>query len=371
MSHRTCFAHNHLTPEEFGVYEYARRVSHDSGVFYFDGRGVASQFSSTGKNSIYRIVNGLVAKGWFIVHKERGRNALGVWDASQYVLVSHDDWVKSHPGHCGQPVPKSGQAPVPNPGQVPVPVSEATSPDFETDQSRNREQPVPKLGHKSVKRNMKRKESEEKSVPPSAMAPARNQPFTLSDPSGGNPPQDWRKRLVEIITTVAHEEAIRQDRPVPMFSKKSTEELCDSVETLRPLSPGEIRHAVRQVIGTCDEFMMRNFGKHLATNLAALIRAARSEAEREEAEEEREVAKVTARFISELTARYGKPSTEPDTFDRPAPTWHVGGLNVVIEGGEVVVLKQNEPCRLFGPTQLGDLIRVLDEAQKTISKNAA
>jgi hypothetical protein len=31
------FANFYLTPEEYGLWEYAKTISHNSGVFYFDG----------------------------------------------------------------------------------------------------------------------------------------------------------------------------------------------------------------------------------------------------------------------------------------------------------------------------------------------
>ena len=40
----SCFAHYHMTIDEYGLWTHAREVSHDSGVFYFDGRKIAARF---------------------------------------------------------------------------------------------------------------------------------------------------------------------------------------------------------------------------------------------------------------------------------------------------------------------------------------
>jgi hypothetical protein len=60
-----CYERQHMTLEEYGLWAYASTVSHQSGVFYMDARGIAKRFSDTGKDAIYRVARRLEEKGWF------------------------------------------------------------------------------------------------------------------------------------------------------------------------------------------------------------------------------------------------------------------------------------------------------------------
>jgi hypothetical protein len=59
---KACFAHHHLTMEEYGLWTHARQLAHDSGIFYFDGRKIAQRFGETGKNAAYRVGKNLIRK---------------------------------------------------------------------------------------------------------------------------------------------------------------------------------------------------------------------------------------------------------------------------------------------------------------------
>jgi hypothetical protein len=141
-----CFANYHMTPEEFGVWDVLRSVSHSTGMLYFDGRTIAGYFAGTGKNTIYRIVKSLVKNGWLFVQTKGRSTRNGVFIPTQYQVLSHDEWAEINPGECieGGPQdarPRIGNGPVPEPEneKAPVPVPGL-------DQSQNREHPVPEPG---------------------------------------------------------------------------------------------------------------------------------------------------------------------------------------------------------------------------------
>jgi hypothetical protein len=181
---RFCFAHNHMTPKEFGVYQYALAVSHTSGKFFFDGRGTASQFAGTKKDAVYPIASRLEKMGWFVVLKASERNELGMWTPTEYQVLNHEDWQKTHGGQCRKPVAEPRQAPVGKLRQAPVAESQLTCLDSSTDVSANSNSRVAEPRHKYVKRIQKREESERKDcaapVPESGQAQPANQSLSPS-----------------------------------------------------------------------------------------------------------------------------------------------------------------------------------------------
>jgi hypothetical protein len=136
---KTCFAHHHLTVEEYGLWTHARQLAHESGILYFDGRKIAKRFIETGKNTIYRIGHNLIRKGWLVIVREPKRLKNGMFSPGQYRPVSHDEWVAKHPGAC----PGIGTG------------EDDTSPEIGNDLSRNQERPVLESGHNIKGLNLK------------------------------------------------------------------------------------------------------------------------------------------------------------------------------------------------------------------------
>ena len=138
-----CFANLHLTMEEYALWDVLRSLSHSTGTVYFDGETVATYFARTGKNTIYRIVKSLVKKGWLFV-QTKGRNTRnGLYMATQYQVLSHEEWAEANPGECivtepRDSIPESGNGSVPEPEIDDEPVPEPG-----TVHSQNREQPIP------------------------------------------------------------------------------------------------------------------------------------------------------------------------------------------------------------------------------------
>src|ERR1700730_6799568 len=99
-THTHCFANRHMTPEEYGVWDVCRSVSHKTGTLYFDGRTIAGYFAVTGKDVIYRIVKSLVKMGWFVV-QVAGRNSRnGLYMPTQYQVLSPEQWAEDYPHEC-------------------------------------------------------------------------------------------------------------------------------------------------------------------------------------------------------------------------------------------------------------------------------
>ncbi|HET9406046.1 MAG TPA: hypothetical protein VFO39_02300 [Candidatus Sulfotelmatobacter sp.] len=125
-----CFANLHLTPEEFGLWEYLRSISYSTGVAYLSGRRIASDFVDTNKNAVYRIIDRLFEKGWLEEFSAFYRTKSGVYVPRSATVLTHESWVLKHGTADCRPVPKSGQV-----GPVPV-----------RGLSRNQGTPVPNLG---------------------------------------------------------------------------------------------------------------------------------------------------------------------------------------------------------------------------------
>lgn len=142
-----CFANCHMTPEEFGLWNYCRAVSYESKIVYLSGREVAKAFSGISKNVIYRIADQLVAKGWLRQLAPYSRNPkTGTLIPKTVYALDHSEWVAQYSATDCRPLP----VPVPIAGQdttTPVPIAGRTCPDLNascpgtgTDLSRNQEQ---------------------------------------------------------------------------------------------------------------------------------------------------------------------------------------------------------------------------------------
>jgi hypothetical protein len=137
----TCYERQHMTPAEYGLWEYARTVSHASGVFYLDCRKTQAEFSGTSKSTIYRLAGSLQQKGFFVLLREPQRTARGTKTAKEYRPLSHEEWAAQHPNVT---CPARGTSHVPETGQV------ATCPKIEGSLSQNRVSPVPPVGRSLV-----------------------------------------------------------------------------------------------------------------------------------------------------------------------------------------------------------------------------
>lgn len=131
-SKQPCFAHDHMTCAEYGLWNLGRELSNRTNVLYFDGRNMAKRFRrSGGKNTMYRLMHSLIASGWFVVLEPRKRKSNGQWSAHKLRALAHDEWCKTHPKECKTDAENDEQ---------PVPILNSACPEIE-------ELPVPKTGH--------------------------------------------------------------------------------------------------------------------------------------------------------------------------------------------------------------------------------
>ena len=82
------------------LWNLCRSLSRETGVLYFDGEQFATYFEDTGRYKIYQAVRALTEKGWFKLLVPRTRTKTGVWAASQYKVLSAEEWAGQHPHLC-------------------------------------------------------------------------------------------------------------------------------------------------------------------------------------------------------------------------------------------------------------------------------
>ena len=147
-----CYAHNHLTMNEYALWDVARSLSYGDGVLYFNGRNIAARFKGADKSTMYRLAKSLLDQGWFVVLKDTTRRRDGTWSPRQYRVLSHAEWAAAHPTACdglhlssddedSEPVPTQDK-PVPDhvlDASQPVPIRTSPVP--------IRDQPVPQDRH--------------------------------------------------------------------------------------------------------------------------------------------------------------------------------------------------------------------------------
>ena len=99
-----CFAHQHLTPPEYGLYVLLRELSSKNGYrYHFDDRTLAKRFASergTSRHSINRLRRSLVDKGFIRWDSDLKRGADGKYDSRVGYILSHKEWAAVNPGKC-------------------------------------------------------------------------------------------------------------------------------------------------------------------------------------------------------------------------------------------------------------------------------
>jgi hypothetical protein len=147
-----CFDHRHMSGLDFAIYILCSRLAHKTGIVYFDGRAIARSFEMMSKTTVYSHIKRLIAKGFLKVVQQPGYRKNGTYSPYYFTVLSHDEWVKEHPGQC--PVPVEAQ-PVPVAGLVSSPVRPESQPvPVEAQPVRPESQPVPVAGHKLIESNL-------------------------------------------------------------------------------------------------------------------------------------------------------------------------------------------------------------------------
>jgi hypothetical protein len=199
-------------------HSYAFAVSRTSGVFYSDDRRVAEDFGVS-PTTIFSLRTWLEDQGWLVpIDKktERQRNRVtGHWLPFRYRVLSHAEWVATHPGKCRflksdtqPPVPDSVAGPATESvagDQAPVTDSGAASYSFA-------QSPVTDSGTKIVDSRLYREK--EKKEQTSAAQPAAPEVPDISFPDWW-PVEQWneflkyRKARKKLLTPYAQQLAIK------------------------------------------------------------------------------------------------------------------------------------------------------------------
>ena len=95
-----CYIHEHLTPEEFAVWDLAKRVSSRSGTFNMSMRAIAGHFEDFSKDRANRAFHGLVKRGFFDILLAGQRDSLGYRLPDVIRVVTHEQLQERHPDRC-------------------------------------------------------------------------------------------------------------------------------------------------------------------------------------------------------------------------------------------------------------------------------
>jgi archaellum biogenesis ATPase FlaH len=95
-----CFAHNHMTCREYGLYTRICELQSKWGFVYFDGHDIADTFQHTARRTIYKDCTALLNAGWFEVQGIRNRKKDGSYESRKIRALKHKEWSAKHPDGC-------------------------------------------------------------------------------------------------------------------------------------------------------------------------------------------------------------------------------------------------------------------------------
>jgi hypothetical protein len=277
-----CFAHYHMTIDEYGLWTHARELSHESKVFYFDGRKIAARFSGTGKDRPYRIGKRLVRKGWFSVLRAPKRLKNGMFAPGKYYPLSHDEWINKNGTDFCFACPQSATG------------GDSTSPQIANHQSSNCERPVAKRGHnlKGLSLNRNKNENSVRSQAPTNHGQG------------------------EALLT---ELAILGDDPLAAFDDMQGRAV---INLLEDHTAEEIKAAFREVWDSADEFGRKHFARTFsakAPQIIAIHRSRREEALKTQEKVRRAIEREQATAAAEIAARLAAAAAEQDLVEATLP----------------------------------------------------
>src|SRR5262245_32282628 len=103
-----CYAHYHMTAQQYGFLDVCRALAHETGILYFNGPGIAARFQGMHKSTAYNLADSLLELGFFKLVKESHRRRDGTFSPKQYRVLSHDEWAAEHPNKCESPFHSAG-----------------------------------------------------------------------------------------------------------------------------------------------------------------------------------------------------------------------------------------------------------------------
>lgn len=104
MAKQLCFAHNHLTFAEYGLYVHLRELSSKNDYIYqFDDRSIAARFAperGVSKDSCNRLRNALAEKGFIEWTQPLRRDSYGHFLPRLGRILSHGEHALKYPDSC-------------------------------------------------------------------------------------------------------------------------------------------------------------------------------------------------------------------------------------------------------------------------------
>jgi hypothetical protein len=288
---------------------------------------VAEYFSRTTKDTIYRITKQLVNKGWFIVRNKGGHRKNGTFESTQYMVVSHTDWVQTHNGQC-RVTGESSSLKTGDQSRNP----DRTSPENTTgpveisrlDQSRNPEQPVEisrttSLGiqtYSSKDMLIERNTERENSDTVAEKAPATEPKASLSPTSPSSKPSGQRKSTRTDLIELAGWFQTKTKR-APFFEDVAKALGNYSVETIKAEFLEFIKDLEGQDLYYSAKTFLANGGPAFTIAARKVLEQDRKQQQQKDANEEAAV----ARWIESDRQRIEQKRREREEQDsQPCPT---------------------------------------------------
>ena len=138
-----CFAHNHMTCRQYGLWSRIRELQHGRGFVFFDADFLSENFQATSRDVIYDDCTSLLKDGWFELLSARKRKRDGTWESRQIKALPHKDWALKNPGKC-----KKLQGSHSANSHAPLGYQRRTSRQIATHQSANSDEPVAPSQHR-------------------------------------------------------------------------------------------------------------------------------------------------------------------------------------------------------------------------------
>jgi hypothetical protein len=96
----TCFAFDHMTCRQFGLWNRIQGLQRKFGFVYFDADFLSAHFQSTSRDVIYDDCTALLDAGWFELTAPRQRKKDGTWEARKVRALNHKEWAAKFPDKC-------------------------------------------------------------------------------------------------------------------------------------------------------------------------------------------------------------------------------------------------------------------------------
>ena len=92
----SCFAHRHMTGNEYAIYDLARSKSRKTGILILSSRRMANEFIGMSKTTANDTALSLVSKGWFdpVAPRSDGKPT-GI--EARYRVLTHAQWIAKYP----------------------------------------------------------------------------------------------------------------------------------------------------------------------------------------------------------------------------------------------------------------------------------